>query len=622
MPCVGDSIKKSGIWRYNTGMGILFSTLMQLCLAACTEVGAGATTVTAPISPPPSPVETPAPASLRAEPNVDDGKSIWVLNPNFATYWSHENAYLNRARYFGEPSEDKWAGYKLGIVRGDGDENAASHYHGQWVLSWKGTAKLTLGGTHGRLQSDGRNRIVETFTGDRPLAWVESRSLDYSDVAFYRLEDEAAFQAGENFSPDFVDLVSRYKILRPLDWNRVNGSLITSSDEMMPAEASSWENGPPVEAQFDLAAKAGVSLWLNVPAMIGLPNDLREAAVAASALPAADGKPQWKVRQEAQLAVFEQAFDRTLASTEWDRLARRLVSALEASNYPENRQFYLELGNETWGTHFLNGIYFWGMKGGFTTKTGVYPPGQPMQGPYGYFSARLACAFGKALKEAGREGQAWTVVINSQTVWPDQTKGALEGAKTYRCGADTQPMSRYGVSVTGYWDGGFKWNKNNLLFGVRLGYDAWIKRWQDEFRADKNALAQRIENYLTADMPAPMNNSYVVQRALQHQAIAESYGARFIGQYEGGSHDNIDGTLKKTAGVMDFARAFMAGEHTAAIIRDQAQRMKEALPGAINANYHHWGPSYDPSKPWDTAPVWDASSPAARAMSQQLRAPQ
>lgn len=619
-----ESIKVSGFSRYKAGMSLFFLSLMNLCLAACTEAGSAV------VAPPPSVVQAPVGAGGASadenQPIVYDEDSVWVLNPHFAAYWSHENAFLNRADYFeGSPDPDEWAGYKLGIVRGETDDRdaakAGAYYRGQWVLSWDGSAKLSLGGRNGRLEQDGSNRIIETFSGQQPITWAEARSLNFSDVAYYRFEDEAAFTAGERFSPDFVRLASQYNILRPLDWSGVNNTYVNKSSAMKPADAARWAGGPPVEAQFDLAAKAKTALWLNIPAMIGVPDDMQAEAIAAAELPAAPGEEEWKTRQKAQLAVFARAFEPALASAEWDILADRLVAALEASGYPLDRQFYLELGNEAWGTHFINGIYFWGMHDAFFERTGVYAPGQPMQGAYGYFTARFACAFGKALKAAGREEQAWTMVVNSQLVWTDQTKGALEGVKAFRCGADTQPMSRYGVAIAGYWQGGFKWSDRNGLFGRPLSQQAWTSRWLQEFRADPEALAQRIENYLTHNSAAEINNAYIIQQSLQHKTMAAGYGARFIGQYEGGNHDNIDNGLKASPGVMDFARAYLRGEHNAAVIRDLARRMKQTMPDAINANYHHWGPRYNPDQPWDTAPVWDQNAPASRAMRSQLRAP-
>lgn len=541
--------------------------------------------------------------------------SGWVLNPNFAHEWSHENAFLNRAVFLsGNLPPPKWGQHQLERVRGEASGKLAEWYWGCWLLLWEGDASLRLGGYAGPQVLVEQGRRMEAFDGDNPLAWIEADGPDFSDVAFFPCEDEEAYLAGEEFDPDFVELVSQYEALRPLDWSRVNNTFYNSVDDLPAPDETYWTGGPPIEAQARLAVKSGVALWLNVPGMIGLPDETADAAAAVNT-------GNWKSDQNARLALYRApgTLEAVLASDEWDRLADRIVAALDAAGYDEKTPFLPELSNEAWGTHFRQGEYFWGLAEQTHDLTGVNWPGQPMQGAYGLLSARLACALDKAFKKAGRK-QSWAIVLNSQLTWVDQTRGALIGFDAFgECPSGLNPMDHAQVSVTGYWSGGFQWHSQNELFGSRLSYDKWIARWTQEFEKDPAGLANRIEKYITSGGRDHITNGCIVALSKEHAKVAQEYGARFLGQYEAGSHDQIDGTLKNHPGVMDFARDFMASEHTARIIADQSERMRGAFKdGVLLSRYHHFGSSYDPSKPWDLAPRYDETSPQVRQMQQEL----
>ncbi len=556
----------------------------------------------------------------------------WQIGSGFMTYWGGEDPLINILAV--NPAKDAWpadvfdrqtqtflklppgaADMSIGLLR-NGARYNPDFYTGDYIIEWDGDGRLGTGlkGGEGWEEREGPNRIRETYDGSR-AGWASAQIRQVgaggiSNIRIYRAEHEAALKAGKIFNPAFVQHIARYDIVRTMDWNAAR---VTRADQIPDINTQFWGGViVPIEAQFKLAQEAGVALWLNAPGRLGAPDGLNARLDAIA-------------DQKARIALIAEAFDTVAASPEWDNYAALIVAAMEATDYPLDRPFYLELANETWnwgGPFGYATEWYWGLTGGLSARTGNKYAGNPNRGAYGYFSARLAEALAKALGAAGRADQPWTMVIGTQTAWDQHTLGPLQGVRDYGGGENKQPMARYGVAATGYYRGGFH-DAGGALFGPGVKGAAWRAAWLRRLDDDPEALAQYLYDYIADPTPRKQNIAWVVAQSKRHQEIAESFGARFLGQYEGSSHDSLDRELAKNAEALAFYKAWQSGPHHAAVIRLQAEKMRAAFPGGpgggdpgvILSNFQHWSnEGVNPKGPWIFNTLWGEETEAEKAL--------
>ncbi len=500
---------------------------------------------------------------------------------------------------------------RIGFLR-EGAGFNPSFYAGDYIIDWDGEGLMSTGlkGAGVVSRDGGPNRLRERYAGTRPgrasavIKAVGPEGL--RNIRIYRAEHEAALKAGKIFNPDFVRHIARYDVVRTMDWN--SGGAVTRADQIPGNDAQFWGAGiVPLEAQFRLAMEADVSMWLNAPARLGAPDGLIDQLAAMG-----------KGRQADRKALTAANFDAIDASPEWDNYAAAVVAAMERAGYPADRPFYLELANETWnwaGAFNATTEWYWSLTVGLEGKTGNLYPGNPSRGAYGYFSAKLAEAFAKALDQAGRGEQPWTMVIGTKTAEAAQTTGALQGVSDYASDSFLQPMARYGVASTGYYRGLFHNAWRFRLFGERLDDAAWRAEWLRRFNADRAGFEQYLADAMTSDQMPVQNVAWIVAQSLAHKQIAEQFGARYIGQYEGSSHDTLDRTLRGNPEVLAFYKAWQTGPRHAETIRLHAEKMSEAAPGAILSNYQHWSNGgVTPGGPWLFNSLWGAETEAEKAL--------
>ena len=134
----------------------------------------------------------------------------------------------------------------------------------RFVLSYTGTGDFTIIGGHNVVRTDGQ----VTFDGD-PTAIVEfttSASDPVKDIHIVREDQVAAFNAGEIFTPEFLDKTSNWSVVRFMDWNQTNGSTITSWNQRETPASLHWDNVP-IEVEVALGNKIHSDIWVNIPAM-------------------------------------------------------------------------------------------------------------------------------------------------------------------------------------------------------------------------------------------------------------------------------------------------------------------------------------------------------------------
>ena len=565
-----------------------------------------------PIPDPPPPDPDPTPDPVPPPPPSSSHSPQTLLGVSHLAYWSHEDAFINHVLMTGR-DYNSWvkSGYldeasatfkavpatgklPIGLVR-DGVSQNAAHYAGRWVLDWQGDCDLGFeSGSVGTLTRTG-NRIDEDYNpsahGNRPpqIAITRLGPAGCKNIRFYRQRDEALLNAGAIFDPAWLADASRFDIIRPMDWTGVNGVFELAATDRPHANRVTYFSGrAPDEILIRAALDSGNALWLNAPFMLGAPQ------------PVMDALRNNAMSQPARVAAVAAAFDQIMASGEILAYARQFVAELNRLNYPLTRPLYIEPHNEIWNFNFRPPTeYAWGIGEALNQRKGLKAN---MRTGYGWQAARMAEAFDRAFREGGRAGQAWTLVVGSHTANPSRTADALDAVKAY---GGPVPMSRYGVATTNYYSGGFRWTKDNTLFGGVLSQTAWESRWLSDLAANRAGLKARIIAYLADPSPKPQNAAWVIARTREHKQAAEARGARYIGKYEGDSHDVMMPALaKNAAAVALFHEIYESPEHGQIILKLAAD-LKAIDPSIIIANYAFCAEGRQPDKPWFECSPWD-----------------
>ncbi len=506
---------------------------------------------------------------------------------------------------------------QIGIFRGDANNNPAL-YAGDYVISWEGDGAVDFAfGARGLVRRITSNRIETTFT-DQDARWSGLRITEISgggvrNVQAFRLDEEDQLNAGQVWSSHWLDFISGYEVVRFMDIALTNDSRIrkasqialesdiywnASTNAVMPSER---RRGFPIELKLRACVQTGCIAWINMPAMMGAP-DVFDTADYIEQI-SANGTNFLRDRANAHT-------DEIIASNEVRRWANRVVAALDAENYPVDRPIYLEVGNEIWnfGGPFARATHFmWGLTQGLGLD-GSQPglPATEVRGGYGYMSAKLAHEFERALAAAGRS-QEFKIVIGTHTAFVERTGWALDGAAHYfsqNSLAHNDWMSKLSVATTSYYNGGFHFRSPQGDIAQDM-FDVGDKaRWLANWRSRLSAGASRFSAFITNHIlngPSTVNGTkaWIVDRTRRHKEIAAEFGAGYLGQYEGGSHDTLDRALRSDSQALQFYQNFRQGDDAARIQREIYEALIEESPGAIISDFTRFcSNANDPATPW------------------------
>lgn len=542
---------------------------------------------------------------------------LTVVNPGASSFWSNEDAFLNHFLVGGR-GYDQWvkdglfdpasgrfvkmpatgAPFLLTTMRGGITVNPG-HYKGKWILDWQGDGDLWIEtGSAGVVTRISANRVEEDYDPalhGNVLPAISIRRIGPGgvyDIRYYRASHESLIAAGEMFDPRWLGEMRRFDAIRFLEWTGVNGDYeLKASDRPLPTRPGYFNGRVPDRHIVRAAIESGASLWLNAPALLGCPPSVA-AALRDSAIP-----------QAARIDAVAAAFDQIIASQEPLFWARAIVAELKAQGYPLSRPIYIELDNEVWNSKFRVSTEFARGVGKALAARQSGLSGHTRIG-YGLRSAQFAAAFAQALAEAGRAGQNWTMALAAQTPDVASTTQALAGAKAF---GGPVPMSRYGVATTNYYSGGFSWHAENKLFGTTLDAPTWRQRWKSEFAADPAALRQKINAYFLSPTAMRGNVAWYGAKARGHKAAAEAAGARWIGNYEGDSHDVLDVVLNKDPAIAAFFSQWHESSDHGRVIAAIADETRRIDPAAMLANYIYCAGPRTPGTPWAECAPWDKS---------------
>jgi hypothetical protein len=458
------------------------------------------------------------------------------------------------------------------------------HYAGTYVLEWRGDADLRFGFGLRTCPAPGyscqkkisANRVEATFVpGDKQWSRIEITRIGKGlyKVFLYRKENAAAALAG-GFNPRFLSYASRYKVLRTLDIQGASTSDVRSVDRLKKkghfGYGGNWRTnldapaapvGSPLQVLFELGVSADTEIWTHVQPYLGAP----------AGLPWVD---QSKLRGWARTRFLE-----IIGSPEWRKWADEVVRSLNASGYPRSRTFYSEVANETWNTSGpfnRQWQYYQGIGD-------VFDRGASFS--VGYLSGHYAKQLDAALKAAGRSDQKWVIVLAGQMANSATTRAALDGFKQYFTdrGIDPAPfLKRAGVSTASYYSDTF--SKERGIFQGATD-DAVRLQWLTAIASDPAGLSKRIADRLILGSDKDVGTiPFLVRMRKIHQKQAEEAGAFFLGDYEGGSHDQVS-WLKSDSRLINFVENFRRGSQGERVDKAWIEAMRSQNPKAIIANY-------------------------------------
>lgn len=477
---------------------------------------------------------------------------------------------------------------RSGLFRG-GVRHDPAAYAGTYVVEWEGEAdaRVRLGCATSQKRV-AANRI-ELDCPETDKAWTQIWFSGLGPgglkaVRVFRKEDEARVKAGEVFSPRFLAYAGRYKVLRTLDGQGANISGARSVDRLGKKAhagwgASHWFNddglpmGPPIEALFDLAVAADAALWMHVAGPIGAPPEIDPYNLR-------DGP----LKKDIQLFTKAHAAE-ILGSPEWDRYADEIVRSAVASRYPETRTLYIEIANEVWNNanpFWWSTRYYSGLNDYLKENGG--PEGFGSKVAHGYVTGLFAVAFDKALARAGRS-QAVVFVLAGQHANPTTTRSMGAGFRYFfeRQGIDPAPyLARAGLATATYFGEGT--SKVRGLFKAASD-DEMKTKWLAAIESDPQGTAKALTDwYLTVDQCCTI--PYLVRLRKAHEAVAAAAGIRFIGDYEGESHEAASPVLRDDPTFRDwYFTVWMDGPEGERLTREWVRALYEENPAAILANY-------------------------------------
>ena len=255
---------------------------------------------------------------------------------------------------------------------------------------------------------------------------------------------------------------------------------------------------------------------------------------------------------------------------------------------PLDGQLYLEFGNEVWNyawPFFLNSSYAEGIGEGNVRRG------------YGLLVARMIDA-------VDRTGLGVTYVVASQTAAPESTGIALEAIRA--AGVD---MSRIKLALTSYHGGPDAYRE---IVTQEAG-ESLVAAWEREILLDPEGLKQRLHHRYTMT-DALFSKRWIVDRWAEHVSIADVYGVKLLGAYEGGSHDTPPNELATSQVFLDWWTDYHWGSVGADVVRQVNQAIIDRYPGVMLSNFDGRGRIGQPALPWiDGAPgavnpmieVWD-----------------
>ena len=144
----------------------------------------------------------------------------------------------------------------------------------EYVLTYEGTGKVSI--SNAKIISQTPGKVVFDYTGPdaQPGVVITWTGVDLANMVrnphVVRVDQQALFNQGEIFNPDFVAKVSQWGMVRFMDWGNTNSSLDVNWSTRDTLQDTFWSkqahpDGAPLEVMVKLANEAHVDMWYSVP---------------------------------------------------------------------------------------------------------------------------------------------------------------------------------------------------------------------------------------------------------------------------------------------------------------------------------------------------------------------
>jgi hypothetical protein len=355
------------------------------------------------------------------------------------------------------------------------------HYPGgQYVVLYNGKGTIEYGSDAQKdeaLSRPGRDILNVTPSNGGILLQITAtdpeKTGDYiRDIHVVPVSAEQTFQT-EIFNPVFIDKISKFKVLRFMDWMHTNNSEQGEwADRPQITDATyAAGKGVPLEIMIALANRMGAHPWFNMP---------------------------------------HQATDEYMTN-----FARQVKTCLDP-----RLKVYVEFSNEVWNWQFKQSHYAleqgkarWGQN-----KGDAY-----MQW-YGMRTAQMSDIWKRVFAD---QPDRVVSVISSQTAWRGLENSSLDCSLWMSEG--NQPCYQHGIDVfaiTGYFSGGL--NQDSTVNTVT----SWLSEPDGGFSKALTQIRQGGVIEDEGDDDTLIGNADTFQ---YHRQVAQARGLRLVA-YEGGQH--------------------------------------------------------------------------------------
>lgn len=206
------------------------------------------------------------------------------------------------------------------------DPEMASYRRGRYIVRYKGTGRVTVGGDAHTLSNRPGQVLFEHRNGGN--WWLDIEQTDprgtgdyVRDITVVPERYFALFQAGAVFNPDWVALIADARELRFMDWLKTNNSTLSRWADRPSAEGPHEDRGQVLEDMIRLANEVGADPWFTMPHLADADYIRRFARLVHDTL-----DPRLVVRVEWSNEVWNNMFQQT----RWAREASKTAWGEEA----------------------------------------------------------------------------------------------------------------------------------------------------------------------------------------------------------------------------------------------------------------------------------------------------
>lgn len=449
---------------------------------------------------------------------------------------------------------------------------------GRYVITWEGTGEIQVWLTGAIIEGDGTSGQAVAVVPGTPgedynpmfLSILATDAADpVRDIRVVREDQVALADAGETWSPRFLEMVQDFRSFRFMDMMGTNNSTISGWEDRPRAEDASWAwSGVPVEAMVELANRTGTDPWFCMP------------------------------------HLADDDYVRRFAEYVRDNLDPRLIAHVEFSNEAWNWQFTqsqdaMHAANQRWGDAQGN-------------NNGSFEPEEHIGDGWMQWNGMRAAQMAGIWTEVfgGEAAARLDRVIATQTAWFGLEVPLLT-APLWVAEGNPEPWTFFdSYAITGYFNGSLSdlQHVGTVLQWAAMGDAGLDLAFQQMRHADLLPDSWGLEN-------APVLYEY-------HAGVAAAHGLRLVA-YEAGQHLTATHVGQPYAGVLTEFFARLVNDPRMGELYDRNIELFREAGGTLweifssfggPSVYGHWG-NLDTvyqggSARWDAMQAYNDANPA------------